>query len=393
MDTAIVEAIDLENHTITLINYTVGRTYTLEYIGTTVISDKFDQALTMAQIQLGDIVDVCFMKDSKRLVSIKLSPDAFNLQAVTRYSLDSQRGSATIGDETFRLNSSAFIISEGQRIDASDIVAQDVVTIRGIDREVLSVIVQKGHGYLRLTNDSYAIGGWIEIGNSVIQRITEGMLLTVPEGAAEVFVSHRGFNTTRRVTIERNKETVIDLGGVEVEEAWTGRVIFTINPAKANVYIDGELTDVSGVVELGFGLHQIACEAEGYDTIIQYIKVSQDIASIFITMDPAGANSGTEGGGTDNSVSGPSIAPGANRVYVDYPIEVEVYVDGVYMGLAPLYFEKKAGSHTITLRRTGYITKSYTVYLDDDANDVTYSFSSLEKNIDSGHSVSGNDNP
>jgi hypothetical protein len=155
-------------------------------------------------------------------------------------------------------------------------------------------------------------------------------------------------------------------------------VIFTITPADASVYIDGELTDISGVVELEFGLHQIVCEAEGYDTISQYIKVSQDIASISITMEKAR----TEDSVSDNSISGNNLVAGSKRVYIDYPIDVEVYVDSVYMGLSPLYFEKKAGSHTITLRREGYITKSYTIYLDENEDDVTYSFSALEKNID-----------
>jgi hypothetical protein len=237
---------------------------------------------------------------------------------VTRYNLNSRRGSATIGDETFRLSNSAF------------------------------------------------------------------------------FISNRGFTASRKVTIERNKEISIDLGGEEVEEVWTGMVIFTVSPAEAKVYIDGELTDISGVVELEFGLHQIVCEAEGYDTISQYIKVSQDIASISITMEVARTDTSN-----DNSVSGNDLVAGSTRVYIDYPIDVEIYVDGVYMGLSPLYFEKKAGSHSITLRREGYITKSYTVYLDDDDNDVTYSFSALERNIETGeetdtdndHSVSGNNVP
>jgi hypothetical protein len=220
------------------------------------------------------------------------------------------------------------------------------------------------------------------------------MLLIVPEGEVEVFISNRGFTASRKVTIERNKETAVDLGGEEIEEVWTGRVIFTITPTDAKVYIDGELVDISGVVELEFGLHQIVCEAEGYDTISQYIKISQDIASISITMEVARTDTSS-----DNSVSGNDLVAGATRVYIDYPIDVEIYVDGVYMGLSPLYFEKKAGSHSITLRREGYITKSYTVYLDDADNDVTYSFSALERNVeteggaDGDHSVSGNGIP
>jgi hypothetical protein len=384
VDTAVVETVDADNSAITFINYTLNKTYTLYYAGTTTLTDKFGQALSIAQIQAGDIVDVCFMKDDRRLVSLKLSPEAFIYRDVTKYSLNGQRGSATIGDENYRLPASALILSEGQRIDSADIINRDVVTIRGVGRDVLSVIVQKGHGYLRLANDAYAIGGWIEVGQSIIQKITDGMLLVVPEGAVEVYISHRGFSSTQRVTILRNKETVLDLGEEEVEEIRNGRVVFTITPANAKVYVNGDEIDTSSVVELEFGLHQVICEADGYDTVMQYFKVTQDIASISITMDKARENPNS---GED--VSGNSLVPtGTNRVYVDFPAGVELYVDGVYMGLTPAYFAKRAGSHTITLRQQGYITKSYTVYLDSEPTDVTYSFSALEPDI--GHGSGGN---
>ena len=59
------------------------------------------------------------------------------------------------------------------------------------------------------------------------------------------------------------------------------------------------------------------------------------------------------------------------------------------------------GSHTITLRKEGYQSKSYTIYLYNDGEDITYSFPELEKiekeennkieDKNSGGTVSGND--
>ncbi|MDR0221221.1 MAG: PEGA domain-containing protein, partial [Lachnospiraceae bacterium] len=357
------------------------------YAGTTVITDKFGQALAIAQIQVGDIVDVCFMKDDKLLVKLQLSPEAFAYRNVTKYSLDGQRGSAVIGDESYRLLRSALILSEGRKIEAADIINRDVVTIRGIGRDVLSVIVEQGHGYLRLAGDAYAIGGWIEVGQSIIQKITDDMLLVVPEGTVDIYISNRGFSATRQVKVERNKETVLDLSDEKVEEIRKGKVVFTITPATASVYVGGEEVDTSKVVELEFGLHQIVCEASGYDTVTQYIKVTEDIASITITMDKAGTNTGS---GED--VSGNSLTPsGGGRVYVDFPAGVELYVDGVYIGLTPAHFAKKPGNHTITLRLQGFITKSYTVYVDEEPTDLTYSFTALEPDLLNGEGgVSGN---
>ena len=49
--------------------------------------------------------------------------------------------------------------------------------------------------------------------------------------------------------------------------------------------------------------------------------------------------------------------------------------------------------HTITLRKPGYVTKSYTVQIDEEERDVTYSFTDLvkeEPSTISGNTVSGN---
>ena len=58
---------------------------------------------------------------------------------------------------------------------------------------MLSVTVEKGHGYLRLVNDENFVGGWLEIGQTQIVRITEDMLVvTVPEGSYQVDISYNG---------------------------------------------------------------------------------------------------------------------------------------------------------------------------------------------------------
>lgn len=49
------------------------------------------------------------------------------------------------------------------------------------------------------------------------------------------------------------------------------------------------------------------------------------------------------------------------------PEGAEVYLDNVYKGIVPCKFTKVIGSQTITLSKSGYVTKSYSVdILDDD---------------------------
>jgi len=47
------------------------------------------------------------------------------------------------------------------------------------------------------------------------------------------------------------------------------------------------------------------------------------------------------------------------------------------VGIVPASFAKVSGSHVVTVRKTGYLTRSYTIEVDDEAKDTSYSFSDL----------------
>ena len=394
IDTAVVKEIDTDKKRITFMNVETGRYYTLDYDGTTVIQDKYGGSMSMEQMRNGDIVDVTFLRNKKRLTGMKLSESAWILEKVEKYNFDVLGKNAEVGGGTYSLRNNLVISSEGRDAQFEDIVRGDVLSVSGIGNSVYSVVVEEGHGYLRLSNEEYLEGGWIEVGQSVIQRITEDMLLVVPEGTYDVHLTAAGIDEVRTVTISRNQETTLDVGDVEIEEAKTGKILFAVTPGSAVVSIDGEEVDISAPVELEYGLHQMVAEAAGYDTITQYIKVSQELASISLTLE----KSLEEDDSYDNAYEIPGSVSANElssnyKVYIDSPSDVEVYLDGVYMGISPVNFRKEAGMHTITLRKPGYVTKSYTVQIDEEERDVTYSFTDLvkeEPSTISGNTVSGN---
>ena len=407
-DTAVVMAVDQENKGITFLNMDTGKQYTLYYNGTTYFKDKYEGPMTVSQIQAGDIVDVNFLKGKRQIASVQISPKAWSYDKIDNYDLGGINHTASIGSTVYSLPDEAAILSEGRRVEAMDVVKQDVVTIRGIDHKIYSVDVEKGHGYLRLKGDEALIGGWIEVGSAVISTITEGMLLTVPEGSYQVVLSNGRASCTKDVVIERNKETVLDVSDVEIAQDKTGKILFAVTPATASVSVDGKVVDISSAVELPYGIHQVSIEAQGYSSLKKYIQVGSEFATISFTLDPKEEDSGisdnsletdyrqtsadsTLNDTTTGTVSGNSISENTttatnktgNKIYVDKPKGVEVYLDGSYVGVSPVSFKKVTGSHTLTLRKAGYKTRSYTIYLYNDGEDITYSFADLVKETSS----------
>ena len=71
-----------------------------------------------------------------------------------------------------------------------------------------------------------------------------------------------------------------------------------------------------------------------------------------------------------------------NIITIKTPVGASVYVDGDYVGIAPVSFTKVVGAHTITLYKSGYLIKSYTIQATNDGKDDEYSFADLTSLLD-----------
>ncbi len=379
-DTAVIVSIDYNASNITFMNIKTGKQYTLSYDGTTYVKDKYEGPMSMSQIREGDIVDVTFLKSKKRLASVQLSPSSWVYDNVGNYDLGGINKTATIGSNTYSLPDEVVVLSEGKRTEVMEVINKDVLTVSGIDHTIYSINVQRGHGYLRLSNEQALVGGWIEVGNAVVQQITDDMLLAVPEGSYQVLLSSDNARCVKEVTIERNKEVVLDVSDLEIIQEKKGKILISVDPSDATVIVDGEIIDISEEVELDYGIHQIRLEAEGYQTMTKYIQVGSEYASISFIMEEGETEENSVS--DNNSIDDIANAVTDNRVYIDAPHNVEVYLDGNYVGVSPVNFTKVTGDHTITLSKSGYVSKSYTIYLYNDGQDITYSFSDLEPEYD-----------
>lgn len=395
-EVAVVMAVNQEEKTITLRNTDLQRNYTLDYSQATRITDRYGSSLSIAQVKAGDLVQVTFLKNKKRLNTLSLcSGEAWTYEKVTEYAVNRNTRVLTLGTDSYKIGDDTLIFSQGKPIDWMDLNDVDVLTVNGIEQHVYSIVVEKGHGYLRLENDTYFVGGWIEVGESLISPITQDMLLTVPEGDYQVLLTNNGNRGIKNISIKRGEELDLDIGDIEIEETKIGRVVFSVTPGNASIYVDGGLVDVETPLELEYGIHQMIAGAEGYDTMTRYINVGEELANLDIRLEKTSTVSGnsssnnsdknTAASGTGSVIS--TTDQGQYHVMITAPEKVELYVDGNYIGITPISFKKVAGSHVITLRKDGYVTRSYTIQVDEEQKDISYSFADLTAG-----SVSANEN-
>ncbi|MCR5421997.1 MAG: PEGA domain-containing protein [Lachnospiraceae bacterium] len=412
----ILLSIDDENKILGFQDIKSARLYEIPYDDNLRIQSKYGNVMSMAELQKGEVYKLYYTRSIKKLTGLQVSDSTWVYTDVTKFSFDENKKIMMIGDEAYKFTNDLRIYSDNIEVQIMDITEMDRLIVRGYDKQVLSVVVDKGHGYLRILNDVYFIGGWIEIGQDIIKPVTEDMLIPVGEGDYLVRVTNRGYAGEQEVSVSRDRETKLDLSKIDIEEVSIGHVKFIISPDYARLYIDDEITEFEDRVPMEYGIHSIRVECAGYETINSYIKVGSDYAEISIEMDESEENISEKESVSDNKTK-PSVIPDSNnavsdnsltvsknsisqnsasvynsetvnkpvisgekKIYIEQPEQTEIYLDGNYIGIAPVSTAKVTGSHVITLSKDGYQTKSYTVNIANDEKDITFSFSSLIKN-------------
>lgn len=452
-DTAIIKSIDTDNNTITFRNHDTGRDYTLSYDNTTLIYSEYGRALSAQLLEVGEIANITFLSGSRHLNSLDINGDAFTIDKSYGYDLQAGTETAQIGSSYYHITDKTLILIDGRSGRIADVLPGDNIKVTGIDTEIYCVEVKQGHGYVSLSSnmvgDADISGSYLEIGDKNIYRVTDGMLVSVPEGTYKLFLTGNGVDYETTITVDRDKETIVDTSQIEIEYNF-GLVTFNIIPQEARLYIDGEEVNPSWPIELAYGTHKIEATAEGYLPCSEYLHVGSSKAEVEITLlvdedyekedekedesttatsvsDSSTSQATTEdkpkeSDKSSDNASSKSKAKTVNTakasttattvkdgtlisgyyIRITAPSDVEVYLDpdknkkgddGKYIGISPCSFTKITGDHVIRLKKDGYLTKDYTISIDSEKKDKEYAFEALKKDPAASASTASTEEP
>lgn len=429
-DTAAIRAIDLDKKEIRFRNHSTGKTYTLSYDNTSMIYDVRGVALSAALLEVGQIVDVTFLKSSKHITTLNVSGDAWVVDNTRDHDLVRGDGTARVKGELYKIDPRTLVMADGELALAEDVLSTDHVRVSGIGKDIYSVIVTSGHGYVSLSSDTVEdhslVGAWFELDNEVIYKISPNMLLSAPEGSYNLQILGNGANYQSEVDISRNQETVVDTSNVTITKPKEGLVTFNITPDTAEVFVDGEKVLTGVPQSIKYGYHSLKIMADGYVTQTRYLKVGTPNSVVTIELEKDEASSSKSSSDDESSASVGSIPDSSSekksvgvstgdinankeettaeaastastvsensssettenkvikghKIYIDTPYGAEFYFDGNYIGMVPASVTKISGTHEVILKQDGYETKSYRIKIDAEETDLTYTFPDLKK--------------
>lgn len=426
--TGILKEHDKDGKTITVYNVESREALLFNYTSGTDVRDKYGQARVMEELVIGEIVEAYYISASQKLMALSVSDEAWSYNGIGNLKVDRTNYRMEISGQNYWYDNGLAIYSQDEEITLMDLNPRDLLTVRGIGSQICSITVTAGHGYIRLSNYADFVGGTIEVGYGIIIPIVKNMLIVAREGSYRVTLENGELLAVQEIRLDRNEEVVLDMSGYHMEKERIGYVRFDIQPFGADLYINGILTDYSEAVKLNYGKHKVQVTMNGYEDFSGILTIGESTPTISINLSdgtaevtkeeppvpsqsPAPESSGKpkdesedkkdkdddktkEDGETQieesdkedeapedeqDDTTGTTSIDEDHTITIQAPAGARVYLNGKLKGTVPLTFTKEIGNHIIVLSQSGYMTKSYSVEIIEDGENVVLSFPDMIK--------------
>lgn len=275
---------DTVEESLILYSYDTGLEHYYNYSFSTQFKDKYGNFSFTAEFTAGRVVTIGERDRDGYLKEIQLTDEVWEYEKIRRFSVDEVSGILTIADTKYSIRDKVYVLSNGEQIPLSEISEEDVLTVVGKEKNILSIVVTTGHGTLSLSNTELFEGSFLQLNNDIYALIYDSMEMDLPEGKYMLKVANDGWGGTTEIEIVRGETTEIDLDTLKGEGKKKGIVRFEIDVEDVKVYIDNEKVDHTQPVEVTYGTHVLKIVADGYDTWKKYLSVNSEDATISIEL-------------------------------------------------------------------------------------------------------------
>ena len=282
----IVENVDMNEETIALYSLTQGKQLRYKYNMTTKFLDKYGGNSTWAEFTIGSVVTIGdLLPSSGALSQVQKSPDVWSYEDIKKYSIDEAIGMMVIDGKKYKLTDTTKTYSDDAKVPISNVGEDDIITVIGRDKEVISVSITTGHGYLSFTNTGVFDGSLIFIGKKIVSMVNGNATIQVPEGTYMVTVANNGWGGTKEFTVNRGENTMIDLDSMKGDGPSFCLMTFLVTVPDTYVYIDGKQIDVTEPQHVQYGNHRLVVKCTGYKPWKKTLVVNSESAEITLAME------------------------------------------------------------------------------------------------------------
>ncbi|MCL2752526.1 MAG: PEGA domain-containing protein [Defluviitaleaceae bacterium] len=324
--------------------------------GTSSLRDRLNNAVTITQFNVGDVIDITHPANSNNITTAIQSAETRFYREISGVIIDTDQNTLQIGSRQYNLQAQPIVQYRGTAVSALIIDPINVVTV-GVfqDNYVTSINIHHSHGDITITSDEIIAGGIVEI-----ETVGTGFRTVAPL---------EGEETTLRVLTGQNRISVrgeyIEPHTIETNVVQGANVTLsldnlelrmgqlTVNTAvqDAIMFIGDRWFPVNEEIELPIGNHTIVIEAPGHQIFTQ---------SVDITTTPQTINASLT-----------AVTLMRPITFATNPPDARLYIDGVFRGITPLTLDLELGRHTVTILRMGFLgTQPTPIQVTMDSDDL-----------------------
>lgn len=312
-DLFIVEELNLNEENIIVKSMSTGSLFRYPYALATKFLDKYGNYTSTTAFRSGEVVTLGKTMNDGALLSITLSDKVERLTDVKNFSIDKDRNLFSYNGDNYILSDDTEIFSENLPYDITAISDNDVLDIIYLNKDLVSINISTGHGYIALTNTSTFDNTLIEIGEKIRELINGDMTIEVPEGNYDVTVAANGYGGTTNVTVSRGETVYLDLDTLKGEGPKSSTIVFR-NPSSvenAHIYLDNQeiAFDTENIVT--YGKHSLKITADGYEDWNKTLFVNSPSADISLDLSTdSDSDTGSDSTSNDATTSTAGTASG-----------------------------------------------------------------------------------
>ena len=237
----------------------------------------------------------------------------------------------------------------GNEIYPGDVSETDIVSIYGKGQNIISLKVNKYHGYAVLKNSDKINDMQIKVDFEEIE-VPESMVIPLAAGKHTILVSGSNIDDyMSEIDVDDNENIEIDLS----EAAKSPHIVLNVNVSNYNVFINGqEYPQNTTEVAVESGVYDIRITSEGYRDFTRKVDCSNGSVNIDIKLEKIQNEQNTSGSiisgePPKNSNEKPVDVKEGNLTIMTDPGWMRVYVDGEYVGVSPVMVKLEYGEHTV----------------------------------------------
>lgn len=297
-----IQNMNMAEEIITLYDLSNNETLQYRYGLMTQFLDAKGKTSSWSNFTSGRVVKIGNDQTKTILSKVQLSDKVWEQTGIKNYKVNTEDEMLTIGQTKYHLLDSTKVFSGENLSDPTLIGANDILTVVGQEKNILSVNITTGHGTIELMNTSKFDNSMIEIGTKVITNISgEGMKIEVAEGNYRLTVANNGYGGSMDVTVNRDQTTVVDLSQLEGEGPKKCTITFTSTVENAKIYLDNQEVNAGESVTVNYGRHSLKVVADGYDTWNKTLIVNSESAEILLDPTTSVNSDNSAATGVDSS--------------------------------------------------------------------------------------------